>query len=138
MDPRPKRLSNHFSDVRLVSLAKLRVAAEIHPKDARGPYVILQHGYDPEDTAMRAYDYLLGRAGWWLALHWFLRMPVDERHAEFFFGTKVEVIERLQNLLSEVRVIRGQVPIMDENEAMTGAAQGESLRPVASTSRWTT
>lgn len=109
MELLPKRLSNHFSDVRLLSLARLPLAEQFGMRDGHGPYVISQTGYDPADLSMRVHDYLLGRAGAWLALHWFLRMPVDERREEFVFETKAEVITQMERLVGRVRVIRGEV-----------------------------
>ena len=73
------RLSNHFSACRLVSLAKLKAASEFQSRDAHGPYVVMQHGYEPGDAAMKGADYILGRSGAWLGTHWFIRMPVPDR-----------------------------------------------------------
>jgi hypothetical protein len=100
-----QRLSNHFSACRLISLAKLKAASEIVPRDSNGPYLILQHGYEPGDAAMQARDYLLGRSGAWLGTHWFIRMPVPERRKEFIFGTVAEVMELMEGLTSKVQVI---------------------------------
>jgi hypothetical protein len=101
-----QRLSNHFSACRLISLAKLKSAAEINPRDTNGPYIILQHGYEPGDATMRPADYLLGRSGAWLGTHWFIRMPVPERRKEFIFGTVAQVMELMESLTSNVEVIR--------------------------------
>lgn len=114
MNPLSKRLGNHFSDVQLVSLAKLKRAADFEGRDGHGPYVIMQTGYDPEDASMRVHDYLLGRSGAWLALHWFLRMPVPERRREFVFGTKAEVIAQMEKLVGRIRVIRERPADVDE------------------------
>ena len=111
----PRRLSNHFSDCRLVSLAKLRTASEIPNRDSKGPYVIMQYGYEPDDLSMRGGDYLLGRSGAWLGTHWFVRMPVPERRKEFVFGSKVEVIELLETLTGRVRVISEKPASVDED-----------------------
>lgn len=46
------RLSNHFSDCRLISLSKLKVAAETPGCDAHGPYLIAQDG--PVDDECRS------------------------------------------------------------------------------------
>lgn len=99
------RLSNHFSASRLISMAKVKAAAEFPQRDANGPYIIIQHGYEPGDPAMRASDYLLGRSGAWLATHWFIRLPVPERRKEFIFGTVGEVMELMESLTSKVQVI---------------------------------
>lgn len=100
-----QRLSNHFSACRLISLAKLKAAVEIIPRDSNGPYLIMQRGYEPGDVSMRAADYLLGRSGAWLGTHWFIRMPVPERRKEFIFGTVADVMELMETLTSKVKVI---------------------------------
>lgn len=99
------RLSNHFSACRLISLSKLKAATEFPARDANGPYLIAQEGYNPSDPAMRRGEYLLSRSGEWLGTHWFVRMPVPERRKDFFFATVAEVMELMQNLPSQVRVI---------------------------------
>jgi len=110
-----QRLSNHFTACRLISLAKHRVASEIMPRDAHGPYVVMQHGYAPGDTTMRSADYILGRSGAWLGTHWFVRMPVTERRKEFVFGTMAEVMEMMEALTSEVQVILNKPDNVDED-----------------------
>jgi hypothetical protein len=109
------RLSNHFSASRLLSLAKHKAASEISPRDTNGPYIILQHGYEPGDPSMRAGDYLLGRSGAWLGTHWFIRLPVPERRKEFLFGTVAEVMQLMENLTGKVEVIRTQPPGVKED-----------------------
>lgn len=110
-----QRLSNHFSACRLISLAKLKTAAEINPRDTNGPYLILQHGYEPGDPAMRPAEYLLGRSGAWLGTHWFIRMPVPERRKEFIFGTVAEVMELMESLTSKVNVVSGKPDNLEED-----------------------
>jgi hypothetical protein len=102
------RLSNHFSACRLVSLAKHKAASEFPTRDTNGPYVIMQHGYEPGDPSMRAADYILGRSGAWLGTHWFIRMPVPERRKEFIFSNVAEVMELMESLTSKVKVISDQ------------------------------
>jgi hypothetical protein len=87
-----RSITNHFLDVRLVSLASWRQANEILPRDRGGPYVVLQEGYDPEDLKMIPDEFVLGRSGKWLSLGYFFRMPVPERRAEFVFGTAAEAV----------------------------------------------
>ncbi len=116
-----RRLSNHFSAVRLISLAKLKMAAEVAFRDQNGPYIIAQEGYDPADATMSAAEYLLGRSGTWLATRWFVRMPVEERRREFVFPTLTEVMELMESLTSEVRVIR----VKPEGVAEEGPADEE-------------
>lgn len=100
------RLSNHFSACRLVSLAKHKLASEFPDRDTNGPYIIMQHGYEPGDAAMRARDYILGRSGAWLGTHWFIRLPVPDRRKEFLFGKVAEVMALMESLTSKVEVIR--------------------------------
>src|SRR4051812_34260225 len=95
-------ITNHFLDVHLVSLSSWRQASEIFPRDRRGPYVVLQEGYDPNDYKMRADEFILGRSGKWLSLGWFYRMPVAERRAEFVFGTVGEVMQMMSDLPTQV------------------------------------
>jgi hypothetical protein len=101
-----QRLSNHFSACRLISLAKIKGAAEFPGRDPNGPYLIGQAGYDPADPAMRPGEYLLGKSGAWLGTHWFIRLPVPERRAEFLFATVGEVMALMEDLGGEVKVIR--------------------------------
>ncbi len=109
-----QRLSNHFSACRLVSLAKLKAASEITGRDSNGPYLIAQEGYDPADLTMRTGEYLLGRSGAWLGTHWFVRLPVPERRKEFLFATVGEVMELMENLPSQVRVINTKPANVEE------------------------
>ncbi|WP_035609050.1 hypothetical protein [Haloferula sp. BvORR071] len=98
-------LTNNLEATRLISLMKLRVAEEINPRDQHGPYILLQTGHAPGDLSMKAADYLLGRSGEWIALHWFLRMPVQQRREEFVFGTMTEVVTLMEDLCGDVKVI---------------------------------
>lgn len=98
-------LTNDLDATRLISLVKLRMASEIEPRDQHGPYIILQTGYAPGDVGMKAADYLLGRSGEWIAVHWFLRLPVQERRQEFVFGTMAEVVTLMEELCGDVKVI---------------------------------
>ena len=109
-------LSNDISAARLISLTKLEIAAQIEPRDPNGPYVIFQNGYVPGDLAMKAADYLLGRSGEWLALHWFLRLPADERNDEFVFGTLSEAMTVLEELTGDVLVITGLEEVEADDE----------------------
>jgi hypothetical protein len=77
------------------------------PRDRGGPYVILQEGYDPEDSKFIADEFALGRSGKWISLGLFFKLPVDERRAEFVFGTAAEVMQMMQNLPPKVVVMRG-------------------------------
>jgi hypothetical protein len=53
-------------------------------------------------------EFVLGRSGKWLSLKHFFRMPVEDRRAEFVFGTAAEVMQMMRDLPSKVEVVRGQ------------------------------
>ncbi len=101
-DPNLRKITNHFLDVRLLSLASWRQASEISPRDHGGPYVVLQEGYDPNDMKMIADEFVLGRSGQWLSLGQFYKLPVPERRAEFVFGTAGEVMQMMSDLPPKV------------------------------------
>ena len=112
-------ITNHFLDVRLVSLSSWSQASEISPRDRRGPYVVLQEGYDPNDFKMRPDEFILGRSGKWLSLGWFYKMPVEERRAEFVFGTVGEVMQMMSYLPSNVVLFDRSALEEPEPEAAT-------------------
>jgi hypothetical protein len=123
-----RSITNHFLDVRLVSLASWRQANEILPRDRGGPYVVLQEGYDPEDLKMIPDEFVLGRSGKWLSLGHFFRMPVPERRAEFVFGTAAEVMQMMSDLPSKAVIFRpgdaaGAAPATAETDEMAAAFQ---------------
>ena len=101
-----RNITNNFQDVRLVSLASWRAAAEITPKDRGGPYVVMQDGYDPEDLTLTPDEFVLGRAGKWLSVGFFYKMPVAERRSEFIFGTAAEVMKMMADLPPKVVMMR--------------------------------
>ena len=101
-----RNLSNHYQDVKLISLSTWRQAAEIVPRDRNGPYSVMQEGYDPDDMKMIAEEFVLGRSGKWLSLGQFFKMPVEDRRAEYIFGTVSEVIRMMNNLPSKVELLR--------------------------------
>ena len=109
-------ITNSFLDVRLISLASWHQASQISPRDHGGPYVVLQEGYDPDDLKMTPNEFVLGRSGQWLALGHFYRLPVDERRAEFVFGTAGEVMQMMSDLASKVRMF-GRVPDIEGTPA---------------------
>jgi len=100
-----RNITNSFQDVRLVSLASWRQAAEISPRDRGGPYVVMQEGYDPGDPKVTADEFVLGRSGKWISTSYFYKMSVPDRRAEFLFGTAAEVMTMMQDLPSKVQVI---------------------------------
>jgi len=98
-------ITNHFQDVQLVSLSSWRQAKEITPRDRGGPYVVLQEGLDPNDPKLIPTQFVIGRAGKWLPLALFFRMPVPERQREFIFGTAAEVIQMMSDLPSKAAIL---------------------------------
>jgi hypothetical protein len=112
-----RNITNSFQDVRLVSLAAWRQAAEISPRDHGGPYVILQEGYDPEDPKLNPDEFLLGRSGRWLSLSFFYQMPVEERRAEYVFGTAGEIMNVMGGLPSKPVFLRPQKKTSDTSAA---------------------
>jgi hypothetical protein len=99
-------ITNSFLDVHLISLASWRQADEITPRDHGGPYMITQVGYDPKDLKSVPDEFALGRSGEWLSLSLFFRLPVSDRRSEFIFGTAAEIMEMMENLTSEVVILR--------------------------------
>ena len=65
---------------------------------------------------MKAADYLLGRSGEWLALHWFLSLPVSDRNDEFIYGTVAEAMILLEELNGDVLVITGLEDVEADDE----------------------
>lgn len=105
-NPNLHNITNSFLDVHLISLASWRQANEIIPCDHGGPYMVTQEGYDPEDLKPVAEEFVLGRSGEWLSLSLFFRLPVLDRRAEFLFGTAAEIMAMMENLTSQVVILR--------------------------------
>jgi hypothetical protein len=134
-----RNITNHFQDVRLVSLASWRQASEISPRDRGGPYVVTQEGFDPEDLKMNPTEFVLGRSGKWLPLRHFYILPVPERRAEFIFGTAAEVMQMMSDLPSKAVILRpgdstettAPSPEQDEMAAAFNAAKGQTPGPAA-------
>jgi hypothetical protein len=129
-----RNITNHFQDVRLVSLASWKQANEFNPRDRGGPYVVMQEGYDPEDPKVIAEEFVLGRSGKWISLGLFYRSPVPERRAEFIFGTMAEVMQMMNNLPSKVEIIRPgaeaeTAPTATEPDEMAAAIQAGKSQP---------
>lgn len=133
-----RKITNRFQDVHLVSLASWRQADEITPRDRNGPYMITQEGYDPADLTMTPDEFVLGRSGQWLSLRHFFRMAVDDRRAEFVFGTVAEVMQMMEDLPSNVLLFgrggempkaRGEEEEEDEMAAAFQAARGQGSGP---------
>jgi len=121
-----RNITNSFQDVRLASLASWHQASEITPRDRGGPYVVLQEGFDPEDTTMTPDEFVLGRSGKWLSIGYFYKMPIAERRAEYVFGTANEVMKIMSDLPSKAALLRPgdkdkQAPADAESDEMAAA-----------------
>lgn len=127
------KLSNNFSSVQLLSLKNIKLANEIPGRDHGGPYVVMQHGCDPEDQTFTAEDFILGKSGAWLATKWFVRLPVADRRAEFVFATCAEVITLLESLTHGVKVRRPGGPppeaAADDDDPLNQLVQSNSRQP---------
>ena len=132
-----RNITNNFQDVRLASLASWKQANEFTPRDRGGPYVVMQEGYDPEDMKMIADEFVLGRAGKWLSVGQFYRLPVPERRAEFIFGTAAEVMQ-MMSALPPKAVMLGRpaasetVPVTPETDEMAAVLQAGRSQPPGS------
>lgn len=104
-----RRLTNHFRDVRLISLRNWRAANEITPRDPGGPYIVAQEGYDPADLRMQTDEFVLGRSGKWLSVGLFLKLPLETRRGAFVFGTAAEFMGLVQDLPSRAEVLRPEI-----------------------------
>lgn len=98
-------ITNHFQDVRLVSLSSWQQAKEFMPRDKAGPYVVLQEAYDPADMKMTPTEFIIGRSGKWLPLAYFYKLPIPDRREEFIFGTAAEVMRMMADLPSRAEII---------------------------------
>ena len=101
-----RAISNDYQDVKLVSLKGWQRADEILPRDAGGPYVVLQEAYDSDDLKTEYDEFLLGKSGEWVSIAIFFRLPADLRVQEFVFGTAAEVIELMENLPEKAHIYR--------------------------------
>ena len=119
-----RNITNHFMDVRLVSLSSWHQAHEIEPRDRGGPYVVLQEGYDPRDLKMIGREFILGRSGKWLAMQYFYKLPVPERRAEFIFGQVADVMQMMEALPPKVTMF-------DQQDVGEGAADVPENDPMA-------
>jgi hypothetical protein len=101
-----RNITNSYQDVRLGSLASWKARAdELIPHDPNGPYVVTQEGYDPDDATLTPDEFILRRSGEWLSLSSFYQLPEPDR-AEFVFRTAAEVMQVMNDLPSNVRIIR--------------------------------
>lgn len=126
-DLNTRSLSNSFQDMRLLSLASWSKASEFNPRDKAGPYVVTQQGYDPLDMTMTSDEFILGRSGGWLRLRAFYALSIDQRRAEFVFGTAAEAIQAVGNLSSKVIVLGGRA---EEVEPLANAGSDDMISAI--------
>jgi hypothetical protein len=124
-----RNITNNFQDVRLISLASWRAAADFPERDNGGPYVVMQEGYDPLDPKVRADEFVLGRSGKWLSLSFFYQLPVADRRAEFLYATAAEVMKVMSALPPKPDVLR---PDQAPTPAEAGAPEDELTQVVKS------
>lgn len=129
-----RNITNNFQDVQLASLASWARASEINPRDKGGPYVVIQLGFDPEDPKVIPDEFVLGRAGKWLSLSYFYKLPLAERRAEFIFGTAAEVMQIMGNLPPKVQILRPGAattpePTEGESDDLAQALQAGKASP---------
>lgn len=96
-----RNLSNSFLAVRLLALHEFPASADL----GAGPYLVIQRGLDPSDTAMEPGDFLLTREGAWMPVALFLGRPTPERRDQVCFPAAAEVIELLGRLPAKPRVL---------------------------------
>ena len=101
-----RNITNHYQDVRLISLRTWKDAATIQPQDNGGPYLIAQEGFDPEDVTLTPDEFLLGRGGVWVSTRHFFRMEKEARRAEYIFGTAAEVTALMAKLPGKPALLR--------------------------------
>lgn len=128
-----RAITNDYQDVRLVSLRKWKNAHQIEPRDQGGPYVVVQQGYDPQDVNPSYEEFLLGRSGEWLPVGLFFKIAVEQRQKEFVFGTAAEIIDLLEGLLGNVKIVRkgtelAEVPAEEDDLAAAFKEARESAQ----------
>jgi hypothetical protein len=133
-----RAITNHFLDLRLISLSSWPLADQISPHDGGGPYVVAQAGYDPADGTVRFNEFVLSRSGRWLAVGAYLQLPEALRRVEFVFGTAREVMELLQRLPPKVTVATAadltadaaEAPVSDDLNAAFEAGRLAGAKPL--------
>jgi hypothetical protein len=114
-------LTNAYFDVRLISLKDWPRASEFETRDPGGPFVIVQEGFAPDDVEAEPDEFVLARCGQWLPIAFFLGIPLEQRCADFVFGTMAELIELLESLPSKAAVM----PLPNAGDSAQAAARLE-------------
>lgn len=100
-------ISNSYQDAHLISLKNWKRATEVYPRDQGGPYMVSQQGFDAESLHLHPDEFVLGRAGTWVTLGVFLKLPEGMRISQFVFGTAAEVMALIDSLPPGVKVEHG-------------------------------
>ncbi len=101
-----KSITNDYQDARLISLRHWKNAASIPDRDANGPYIVGQEGYDPQDVRMTPDEFVLCKSGHWMSTTEFFKLPQEDQRAKFLFMTVAEVMQTMANLPSTVSILR--------------------------------
>jgi hypothetical protein len=130
-----RALSNSFRSVRLFNLSDWPEAAPFAEEPGRGPFVILQTAYDPEDPTASVQDFILSRDGRWLPLEVFYQLDDNADRGEFVHPTAAAAITVLQGLKGRPNIIRAWTPKAPASDAGASSAARDSLRETLERSR---
>lgn len=101
-----RSITNNYQDARLISLRTWKGAASIPDRDANGPYIVGQEGYDPQDIHMTPDEFVLCKSGQWLSTSDFFKLPQEDQRKNFVFVTIAEVMHTMANLPSDISIMR--------------------------------
>lgn len=93
-----RTITNDYQDFQLLELSKL-----LHT-ECRGPFMVVQEGAAPDDSAMRHCSFVLTRRGTWLHYYLFLALPEDVRRRIAMFDTVADVFARAEAMPAHVKV----------------------------------
>lgn len=93
-----RTITNSYQDFQLLELSRL-----LHT-DGRGPFMVVQEGAAPDDSAMRHCSFVLTRRGTWLHYYLFLALPEEVRRRIAMFDTVADVFARAEAMPAHVRV----------------------------------
>lgn len=94
-------ITNDFRDFQLWNLMAQAAPA---PAPARGPYMVVQDGCDPEDPVSRKCSFVLTRRGTWLHCYLFFMLPDTVRRGVGVFDSVQDVFELAERLVGKPRV----------------------------------
>lgn len=87
-------LSNSFLAVRLLALREFPPEAG----QGSGPFLVVQHGIDPDDAEMEPADFVLTLQGSWIRVEHYLQLSSDDRFERACFPSAAAVIALLEQL----------------------------------------